>query len=352
MKNTITAAITVVLFGTALFVVEQNRLRQLPIKQEVPVNPVANIERTEAVRSPGRIEGLTEVVDLRARITEQIQQIHVTKGQWVEAGEVLVSLDSSQLMSLRDLALANLTKAEARKDRIENGFRDSEIETARHEAAAANARLEGAEKAYQRALVLLRQSAASQQTVDDLFAEWNASQASAAAAVSRLETISAPPRADELLAATAAVSAARAELEFSNTELSRAAIRAPAAGRILDIEGEVGELTGPDSTQPVIIMSDTSRLRCVAEVDEYDALRVTLGLSCEITSDGTEGVLARGTVVEIEPQMRPKQMFGQWAGERSDVYSRRVWIDLSESVDLPVGLPVDVYIEVKIPAES
>ncbi|MDG2222004.1 MAG: efflux RND transporter periplasmic adaptor subunit [Rubripirellula sp.] len=352
MKNTITATITIALFGTALFVVEQNRQRHLSVRPEINVNPVAKIELTHAVRSPGRVEGLTEVVDLRARISEQIQQIHVAQGQWVEAGEVLVSLDSSQLMSLRDLALAKLTEAEARKDRIENGFRDSEIETARHEAAAANARLEGAEKAYQRALILLRQSAASQQNVDDLFAEWNAGQASAAAAVSRLETISAPPRADELLAATAAVSAARAELEFSNTELRRAEIIAPAAGRILDIEGEVGELTGPDSEQPVIVMSDTSKLRCVAEVDEYDALKVTLGLSCEITSDGTEGVLARGTVAEIEPQMRPKQMFGQWAGERSDVYSRRVWIDLTESIDLPVGLPVDVYIEVKIPAES
>jgi multidrug resistance efflux pump len=351
VKNSITAIVTVVLFGTALFVVEQNRTIVESDKPSVTVNPVATIEHTVAVRAPGRIEGLTEEIELRARTTEQIQQIHVVKGQWVEQGEELIRLDDSQLASLRDLAQAQLTEAEAKKDRVENGYRASEIETARQEAAAAAARLEGAEKAYRRSLGLLHENATSQQRVDDLLAELNASRASLAAAESRLETLSAPPRADDLLAATAAVEAARAQLSFANSELKRARIVAPTDGRILAIEGEVGELTGPESEQPVIVMANTSRLRCVAEVDEYDALKITLGQKCEITCDGTEGVLARGTIVEIEPRMHPKQMFGQWAGERSDVYSRRVWIDLTESLDLPIGLPVDVYIEVEKPTE-
>ncbi len=79
-------------------------------------------------------------------------------------------------------------------------------------------------------------------------------------------------------------------------------------------------------------------------MDEYDALRVQIGQQCEITSDAATGVIARGRVTEIEPQMNPKRMFGQWAGERSDTFSRRVWIDLERCDDLPIGLPVDVYI--------
>ncbi|MEM8668688.1 MAG: efflux RND transporter periplasmic adaptor subunit [Planctomycetota bacterium] len=346
MRNSITVMVTVTLFGTALLVIEQNRHRQFA-RPTVEINPVATIEHFDAVRAPGRIEGLTEEIELRARVSEQIQSINTTKGQWVERGQALVSLDASQLVALRDLAAARLKEAEAKQDRIENGFRESEIETARQEAAAADARLEGAEKAYRRALILLRDYATSQQTVDDLHAALNASRAFAAAAKSRLETVSEPPRKDDLLAAQAAVDAARAQLAFAESELNRTQIKAPSAGRVLTIEGEVGELTGPDSVRPVIVMADTSRLRCVAEVDEYDALKIELGQKCEITSDGTEGVLARGTIVEIEPQMNPKKMYGQWAGERSDVYSRRVWIDLTESLDLPVGLPVDVYIEIQ-----
>ncbi|MCG8651008.1 MAG: efflux RND transporter periplasmic adaptor subunit, partial [Pirellulales bacterium] len=90
---------------------------------------------------------------------------------------------------------------------------------------------------------------------------------------------------------------------------------------------------------------DTRQLKTVAEIDEYDALTIQLGQSCQITSDGTEGILARGKIVEIEPQMNPKRLFGQWAGERSDTHTRRVWIELEGEVDLPIGLPVDVFIE-------
>ena len=117
-------------------------------------------------------------------------------------------------------------------------------------------------------------------------------------------------------------------------------------GRVLAIEAEVGELTYPDSPEPLIILSDTRQLRAVAEVDEFDAMRVQLGQVCHIESDGTVGILARGHIVEIEPQMHPKQLYGQWAGERTDTFSRRVWIKLEEQIDLPVGLPVDVFIEV------
>lgn len=333
-----------------MFVVEQNRDRR-PVVASKTVDPAATIAPTAAVRAPGRIEGLTEEIELRARHNEQVQEIRVAKGQWVQRGDVLMVLDPSKLQAMADLAAARLIEAEAKMDRIENGFRESEIETARQEAQAADARLDGAEKAYRRANELLRNEATSQQTVDDLFAELNMSRASAAAAKSRLETVSQPPREDELMAAAGAVDAARAQLEIAKTELARAQVIAPAEGMILAVEVEVGELTGPDSEQPVIIMANTSRLRCVADVDEYDVLKIQVGQQCEVSSDGTEGVLARGKIIEIEPRMHPKRMFGQWAGERSDVYSRRVWIDLTESLDLPIGLPVDVHIEVGEPAQ-
>jgi len=345
VKHIITAIATIFLFGTALFIHDRSR-RSSPPATQSPQDEVVRIASlvSSSVRAAGRIEGRSEEIELRARMNEQISNIHVRHGQYVSAGDVLVSLDSDRLVSERDLAAALLAEAKARKERLVNGYRPSEIETARQQYQAAMAEVDGAEKAYDRALKLRQQSAISQQSIDDLYSQLNAFRARANAARASFDTIDAPPREDELLAADAAIAAAQSRLRIAQINLDRAEIRAPMDGKVLAVEAKIGELTGPDSAEPLVVLADTARLRAVAEVDEYDALRVQIGQQCEVTSDAATGVIARGRVTEIEPQMNPKRMFGQWAGERSDTFSRRVWIDLERCDDLPIGLPVDVYI--------
>jgi multidrug resistance efflux pump len=347
MKNLITTIAVVLIFGAALFVNERHRQGDSKQSRTIDEPSLPGVARKEILRANGRIEGRTDEIELRARIIEQISQTLVTKGQWVSAGEVLLRLDSERLSAERDLAAALLAQAEAKKERLENGYRPSEIETARQQYYETLARLDGAEKAYQRSLKLSKGNAVSQQTLDDHYTSLASLQAMVAAAKGRLETLELPPRDDDLLAASASVRAAESRLQIAQINLDRTQIKAPIDGRILALEAEVGELTFPDGPQPLIIMSDTRQLRAVAEVDEFDALKVELGQTCQIASDADAGVIARGKIVEIEPQMHAKRLFGQWAGERSDTYSRRVWIELQEHDDLPVGLPVDVFIEAK-----
>ncbi len=346
MKHITTILITAVIFGSALMFIDQQRLPLGDVTPR-PVRTTSSAATSMVVRASGRIEGRTQEVELRARIAEQITEIHVEKGQWVSKDDLLVSLDSARFESERDLAASLLAREEATKTRLENGFRESEIETARQEYAAAKARQSGAEKAYKRGLKLYSGNAFSQQSLDDLYTNMVSLKALTAAAKGRLETMEAPAREDELLAAKAAVRAAESRLRIAQINLDRTMIKAPSDGQILAVEAEPGELTTPEDPSSLIVMSDTSRLRTVAEVDEYDALSIRVGQTAHITSDGAEGVLGRGEVVEVEPQMTPKKLFGQWAGERTDTYSRRVWIELRETeMSLPVGLPVDVYIEV------
>jgi multidrug resistance efflux pump len=348
VRNLITIATTFALCGLVVVFLEHRRRSEGRSTPDTDGSRVLMSDRTHqaTVRAAGRIEGRTEAIELRARVSEQVREIHVREGQWVGKGEVLVSLDADRLTSEHDLADALLSEAEAKKLRLENGYRESEIETARSEYEAKLARLAGAEKSHQRAVALLATNAISTQELDDRLADVDSWRATSAAAQKRLELLELPPRDDDLLAATAAVRAARSRREIAQINLDRSRILAPCEGKILAIEAEPGELTGPDSPTPLVVISDTSQLRAMAEVDEYDALKIALGQACQITADGAEGILAEGQVVEIEPRMNPKKTYGQWAGERTDTFSRRVWIALEKtSLDLPVGLPVDVYIE-------
>lgn len=297
------------------------------------------------LRAPGKIEGTTETIELRTRISEQIVVVHVTKGIQVSRGDLLVSLDSVQLIQKRDLAKAQFEIAIAKKERLENGPRSSEIEAAHQDYEASVSPLWSAERALTRGIKLFNSNAISQQSLDELNANVNAIRAIAAASKARLTTIKLPARTDEMAAANAEMRAAESRLMIAQTNLERTQLRAPIDGRILDVKAKIGELTGPDSLEPMIIMVDTSQLHAIAEVDEFDALRVELGQRCEITSDASDGILAVGQIVEIEPQMQPKRMFGQWAGERNDTFSRRVKIALEDRADLPIGLPIEVAIK-------
>jgi multidrug resistance efflux pump len=351
MKPIAITIAAVVSCGTALFFVEnQTRPGQVFLRS----TPAALRLRTEAhpvIHASGRVQGRTEEIELRSRLTEQISEIHVTKGQLVSKGTVLLSLDAAKLSHERDLAQAMLSIAVANRDKLENGSRASEIETTRQEYEATLARQLRAEKSYERGKLLAENQAISQEAFDELAGEVSATRAIAAAAKGRLETIELPARDDDLMAACGTVRAADARLNIAQLNLDNAQVRSPIDGRILYVEAEVGEQTGPDSPEPLIIMADTTQLRVVAEVDEYDAMKVRLGQPCEIRADATEGLLASGHIAEIEPRMKPKQLFGQWAGERTDTSTIRVWINLIEIQDLPIGLPVEVLItDHKVPA--
>ena len=346
MKTTTTTIVVLIIAGCTLAAIEQNRTQKSPQRKLRTPYIVGDTHQIQSgiIRAAGRIEGRTEQVEIRARIAEQINRIHAVEGSWVRRGDLLVELDAERIAQQQQLAVAELSAAKARLQRVQNGFRESEVDAVRNQYDALVAELDGAKKNLARVQRLAAENAESQKAVDDHLTRVTTLQGQVAAASSRLETFEAPPRSDELNAALAEVDAAQSNLAIAEINLKRTRITAPMDGRVLAIDAEVGELTGPDSPQPLVILADTSQYRAMAEVDEYDALRIEIGQKAYVTADSIEGVLAEGEIVEIDPLMNPKQTFGEWAGERKDAFTRPVWIRLDGVQDLPVGLPVDVYI--------
>ncbi|MEM6365949.1 MAG: biotin/lipoyl-binding protein, partial [Planctomycetota bacterium] len=46
------------------------------------------------IRAPGRITGETEQIEIRSRVVETVQQIHVKEGQRVKRGQLLITLEN------------------------------------------------------------------------------------------------------------------------------------------------------------------------------------------------------------------------------------------------------------------
>ncbi|MEL6107284.1 MAG: efflux RND transporter periplasmic adaptor subunit [Planctomycetota bacterium] len=346
MKNLIlTSAIAAL--GTGLVLAWEHQrthpsARATPEKPAVDAQPIA--VSGKRVHAAGRVEGKEEPLLIRPEFAGLVRELYVVRGARVSGGTKLFVLDRQRYAAQRDLAVAALAAAEADKRVLIAGARASEIEAARQEMLAAQARLGRAQRSYERAQKLAERRAVSVQELEHALGEYESFRAMLLASQQRYETIKAPPRVEDLTRADAAIASARASLQIAEVDLAKCTVTAPTSGVILDVNIGVGEWISPQTGEPAIEMADTSELRIVADVDEHDALFVQLGQTCEITSDAMESRRLSGVVIEIEPRMEPKKIYGGWAGERNESHARRVWIRLESSLTLPIGLPVEVEI--------
>ncbi|MCS7470832.1 efflux RND transporter periplasmic adaptor subunit [Stieleria sp. ICT_E10.1] len=325
-----------------LFIADQHeKANDNPVSRPEVSHPVAV---KASVHAAGRIEGTTENVLIRPQFPGRIQSVLVTRGSRVDEGQVLFRLESKRYEAQRDLAAAMLSAARANRMRLIAGARESEIEAAKQETVAAEARYESSRTRFERASKLLERNAISSQELEDRRADHDTNLALLLAARERYETVKADPRLADLMAADAEIASAEAQLEMAEIDLQRCSIVSPCPATVLAVDVNPGEWISPEMPQAALVLSNTERLRVVADVDERDALTVRPGQSCEISMDASPGQFFQGVVAEIEPRMEPKKIYGGWAGERNETHTRRVWIDLTTEVTLPIGLPVEVMI--------
>jgi len=181
----------------------------------------------------------------------QIAKLPVRKGDQVQAGQVLLELWNDDIRA--ELAVTERDVAAAR---------------ARREEACVAARV--ARRESDRLASLLERKLVATEV-----AERAAGQAAAQEAACRAA-------AEQIRVGEARVDAARARLE-------RTLLRAPFAGTVAEINGEIGEFVTPSPvgipTPPAVDVVDTSCLYITAPIDEVDAPRVREGMPARVTLD-------------------------------------------------------------------
>jgi multidrug resistance efflux pump len=321
-------------------------LLSVSVQSYRPVAPpsrlVSGPEPLPRIYAAGRVEGMTREVEIHATVSERVVSRRVKEGDFVIAGQCLIELDGATLLAEERLAIAGLQLAQSKRERLENGARQSEIDEARSMYDARVAEHDGAKQTLARVHRLRGGGAASAQMIEDAEVLVLSSQSMMRAAAARLRTLQSPPRQDDVAAAEAEIAVAAARLEFARSMLAKATIVAPTSGRVLQINVETGEL--PRGDLPVVVMCDTSQLKIRADVDELDALQVTQGQAAVITSDGIADTTIIGRVAQLRPRLTNKKMHTDRPGERIDSRVREVWIDLVDPPEMVVGLPVDVWI--------
>ncbi len=101
---------------------------------------------------------------------------------------------------------------------------------------------------------------------------------------------------------------AEASLELQLAQLDQATLRAPFAGIVAEINGELGEVVTPSPpgipTPPAVDLIDDQCLYVEAPIDEVDAALVRPGMPVRITLDAFRGRSFEGRVSRIAPFVR------------------------------------------------
>lgn len=238
---------------------------QLPQVELVKVEP-GLVEATVSNTRAGSIKACRRA-KLAPPAGGQIAKLLVHKGQRVQAHQVLLELWDKDLQAQSQLAR-------------------SQLETAQTQSKQACVQAQLAEQEAERTRELQKSGFISDQALDRSVTAAKVAQDGCDAARS------------QIVQSQTRIAAAQAGLE-------RMVLRAPFAGVVADISGELGEFATPSPpgipTLPAIDLIDDSCLYVSAPIDEVDAANIKAGQVARISMDALKGRSFAGKVKRVAP---------------------------------------------------
>jgi multidrug resistance efflux pump len=279
-----------------------------------------------------------------AEVAGQVIEVTAQVGERVDAGDILLRLDSATLEAQRAQALAALQAAQAEAELLRVVAGDAEIEAARaavaaaeaayqralagpsaNEITAAEARLrqadaafKAAQAAYNRvawnpAIATLPESLQLEQARLDLDAAQTAydrlaggadaateAYAQLAAARAHLRRMEDGAEPAQIQAAEAQVRQAETALYLAQLQLDKATLRAPIPGIVAALHVAAGAMAAPNMPVARLI---SPAVQIVIAVDEASLALVHTGQSAAIEVDAYPGESFRGVVASVAPEV-------------------------------------------------
>ena len=303
-----------------------------------PVSP-------KMIRAVGYIEPVSEIRKLTFKVDGVIESCKVQIGQTVEAGEILATLRNHDEKAAVIVAEKELLVAQAERDKLLSGVHPQQIEAGERRIAKLQERLRHAQIQYDRQSGLFEHKAGTQEAFDQAKTDLQQAKEDLLESQADLNRLKAHVRDEDKALAAARVELAEANVTVAKERLRNTTLSAPMQGTALEIFKREGEPVRAFDPQPVFIFADISQLHVRAEVDERYTSQVCIGQPATIYGRSLGDKRFGGKVVLLKNLMGNKTIFSREATERKDLDVLQVFIKPIESLSVPVGLQVDVEID-------
>jgi HlyD family secretion protein len=241
-----------------------------------------SIDKNEATTILGTVE--VNEVKIASKVPGRIAEVLVKEGEEVQAEQILLKLETTELEAKKKQAEGALLAAQAVYNKAKNGARPQEIQLAKANVQMAEAKAQLLEDTYQRLKNLHEAGAYTTQELQKTETELIAAKAQAEQANEQLNLILEGAREEDLLAAQANVLRAQGALDEIKNALDEAIIKAPSRGTVNTVVHYQGELIATGT--PLFSLADYNDMWVELNLKDREITRMQIGNKVQIEFAG------------------------------------------------------------------
>ena len=193
---------------------------------------------------PTVLQGEVEATQFKvsSKLAGRVQEIAVKKGQKVQKGDLIFSIESPEVNAKMDDAVAARSAASAQNRKAINGAQEEDIAAAYSLYVKAEAAAQFAEKSFERIQNLFESGVVPAQQRDEVETKMKAARETANAAKAQWQKAEKGAREEDKATAAAMVQRADAAIKQVQAYLDETTIYSGADGEVSEINVEAGEL--------------------------------------------------------------------------------------------------------------
>lgn len=266
-------------------------------------------------------------VDVSALVTATVAQVHFSEGQFVQAGDVLVTLHAMELKALSEQARAALTQSQAHLKQVQ----EVQAPVAAQALAQAQVQLKTAQAQQGRQSELLAQGFVGPAAWDEVVKTAQLAQAQFNTALKQSQALE--PQGIEVRLAQAAVDQAMSASKAAQVRADYTTLKAPVSGVLMARYIEPGNQVQPGKV--LMTLSPSGPVQVVVEIDEKNLHLLRLGESALVSADAYPLQRVTAKLASVHPAVNPQTGAVQ---VKLDVESPpALWLqDMTVSVDIQV----------------
>lgn len=305
----------------------------------------------DSLAASGIVEPRSENISIGSPLPGVVLEVFVAAeqtGTLVKRGQKLFRVDDRHLRAQLAVQQAQLKTPQAELLRLESLPRPEQVKPAEFAVAAATARLQAAQDAYQRATRLGIERAMAEAEVVEATQNKEFAEAELARAESELALILAGGWERDKAIVRAELQEIEARIAQIQTEIDRSLVCAPIDGIVLQVNVRPGEFVGTPPDEPLIVLGSTGSPCVRIDIDENDIPRFQPGLPARAVIRGSADRSLELEFVRVEPFVIPKRSLTGRNTERVDTRVLQVLYSIKGAGDdVFIGQQVDVFIETK-----
>jgi HlyD family secretion protein len=300
----------------------------------------------DMIAGPGRIEPVSEEIQLGSELSGKLKSVNVQEGQSVHKGQVLAVLQNDDYRAELASAAAEVETKEAMLRKIMNGAREQERGEAQASLREAQAVMSNAQTELARRQDLFQSGVISREELDRYTRQFEVAKDQYQQKMNRASLLNNGSREEDVAFAQADLRLAQANEAQAQARYAKSFIKSPIDGVVLRKHHRDGESVSNSAStpDPVLTIGDTQVLRVRVDIDEADVNKVRMGQAAYVTADAYGKQKVWGHVVQVGELLGPKTIRTDEPTERVDRKFLEALVELDPGAQLPMGLRVDTFI--------